>query len=220
MLSVIDTPVQTPELLKNLGVELTPSGDVVMSDFARAENCYIHHSTEPVAAVAFALVSPAFSRGRFPSMRLVDLVTRVPYLDGSGAVALAALVNVEIPSYRSAHLFVEHLHNFIDRYELEAFFVTGQQPIQGIDVRPRGVDWRTEKADPAAMAAWRRAYKNLSPNRQMLVATVIWLYRGRRDKTWMQRLPCSWHSADSIVVLKDAGSLRDWCKLVALYPGW
>lgn len=219
MLSTIDSLVQTPELLQGLGVELTPAGSVVMSDLTRAENCYIHHSTEPVAAVAFALVSPAFSRGRFPKMKLVDLVTKVPCFDGSEAVALAALVGVEIPPYRDAHSFNEHLHDLIKRYELGEFFITGQKPVQGIDVRPRGVNWTNWKTDAAAMAEWRRAYKNLPPSRQMLVATVMWMYRGR-DKMWMQRLPCSWHAADSIAVLKDAGSLRDWCKLAALYPGW
>jgi hypothetical protein len=219
MLSVIDTPVQTPDLLKQFGVELTPSGGVVMSDFARAENCYIHHSTEPVAAVAYALVSPAFSRGRFPKMKLIDLVTKVPCMDGSEVVALAALVGVKILPYRDPHPFNEHLHDLIKRYELGEFFITGQRLVQGIDVRPRGINWSNWKTDAAAMAAWRRAYKDLPPSRQMLVATVMWLYRGR-DKTWMQRLPCSWHAADSIVALKDAGSLRDWCKLVALYPGW
>lgn len=219
MLSVIDTPVQTPELLKQLGVELTPSGGVVMSELARAENCYIHHSTEPVAAVAFAMISPAFSRGRFPTMKLIDLVTKVPRMDGSEAVALAALVGVEIPPFRDPYLFSEHLHYFISRYELDAFFITGQKPVQGIDVRPRGINWSNWKTDAAEMAAWRLAYKNLPPSRQMLVATVMWLYRGR-DKTWMQRLPCSWHAADSMTVLKDAEALRDWCKLVALYPGW
>ena len=152
-------------------------------------------------------------------MKLIDLVTKVHSMDGSEVVALAALVGVKILPYRDAHLFNEHLHDLIERYELGEFFITGLPPVQGIDVRPRGINWSNWKTDAAEMAAWRRAYKDLPPSRQMLVATVMWLYRGR-DKTWMQRLPCSWHSADSIVVLKDAGSLRDWCKLVALYPGW
>lgn len=219
MLSIIDASVQTPELLNKLGLELLPGGRVAISDFARAENCYIHHSTEPVAAIAFAMVSPAFSRGRFPKMKLIDLVTKVPCMDGSEAVALAALVGVDIPPYRDPHLFNEHLHDLIKRYELGEFFLTGQKPVQGIDVRPRGVDWTNWKTNATEMAAWRRAYKDLAPSRQMLVATVMWLYRAR-DKTWMQRLPSSWHAADSIVILKKAGFLRDWCKLAALYPGW
>ena len=32
------------------------------------------------------------------------------------------------------------------------------------------------------MAEWRRAYKALPPVRQMMVATIIWLYRGEPDK--------------------------------------
>ena len=48
------------------------------------------------------------------------------------------------------------------------------------------------------MAEWRRAYKALSPVRQMMVATIIWLYRGEPDKTWLSRLPSTWHAADAI----------------------
>jgi hypothetical protein len=69
-----------------------------------------------------------------------------------------------------------------------------------IDVRPRGVDhfnYRTDQLDAAAMADLRRAYKALSPVRQMMVATITWLYRGGADKTRPARLPSTWHAADT-----------------------
>jgi len=88
------------------------------------------------------------------------------------------------------------------------------------DVRPRGVDYRTDQVDKEAMAEWHRAYKGLPPVRQMMVATIIWLYRGEPDKTWLARLPSTWHAADAIAALLEAGALRDWGRLVALYPGW
>jgi hypothetical protein len=79
------------------------------------------------------------------------------------------------------------LLDVIARYELDAFFLRDVRlSINGIDVRPRGVDhfnYRTDQRDDAAMADWRRAYKALPPVRQMLVATIIWLYRGGADKT-------------------------------------
>jgi hypothetical protein len=70
------------------------------------------------------------------------------------------------------------------------------------------------------MAEWRRTYKALQPSRQMVVATIIWLYCGERDKTWLARLPSTWHAADAVAVLQEAGALKDWGRLVAMYPGW
>ena len=109
----------------------------------------------------------------------------------------------------------------IARYEFDAFFLRDpSQSINGIDVRPRGFDYHTSQVDAPAMAEWRRAYKELPPARQMMVATIIWLYRGEPDKTWLARLPSTWHAADAIAALVEAGALRDWGRLVALYPGW
>src|SRR5262249_44272403 len=85
--------------------------------------------------------------------------------------------------------FAAHLLDVISRYELEAFFLRDpSQSINGIDVRPRGFDYRTSQVDAPAMAEWRRAYKALPPARQMMVATIIWLYRGEPDKTWLAEM--------------------------------
>src|SRR6516164_7296435 len=63
---------ETASLLESFGIELSAGGLVVMTDFAKAESAYIHHSTVPVAVVAMAVASPTFARGRFPKLRLVD----------------------------------------------------------------------------------------------------------------------------------------------------
>jgi len=52
-----------------------------MTDFAKAERAYIHHTSVPVAVVAMAVASPTFARGRFPTLRLVNVVTKVPAMD-------------------------------------------------------------------------------------------------------------------------------------------
>jgi hypothetical protein len=51
-------------------------------------------------------------------------------------------------------------------------------------------------------------------------ATILCLYRGEADKLWLARLPSNWHAADAVVALNDDGALRDWGRLVALYPAW
>src|SRR5262249_57109774 len=92
--------------------------------------------------------------------------------------------------------FAAHLLDVISRYQLDAFCLRDpSQSINGIDVRPRGFDYRTSQVDAPAMAEWRRAYKALPLSRQMMVATIIWLYRGEQDKTWLVRLPSTWHPA-------------------------
>ena len=214
---------ETASLLESFGIELSAGGLVVMTDFAKAESAYIHHSSVPVAVVAMAVASPTFARGRFPKLRLVDVVTKVAAMDGREMRALATVCGANIDSLPEgsgrAPAFAAHLLDVIARYQLDAFFLRDpNQSINGIDVRPRGFDYHTSQVDAPAMAEWRRAA--LPPARQMMVATIIWLYRGEADKTWLARLPSTWHAADAIAALQEAGALRDWGRLVALYPGW
>ena len=216
---------ETTSLLESFGIELSAGGLVVMSDFAKAESAYIHHSRVPVAVVAMAIASPTFARGRFPKLRLVDVVAKAPAMDGREHRALAAVCGANIDGLPEgsgrAPAFAAHLLEVITRYELEGFFLRDPRlSINGIDIRPRGFDYRTDQIDNAAMADWRRAYKALPAVRQMMVATIIWLYLGGADKTWLARLPSTWHAADAVAAMMSAGALRDWGRLVALYPGW
>jgi hypothetical protein len=82
------------------------------------------------------------------------------------------------------------------------------------------VDWDTEEWDKAAMAEWRRAYKNLPSALQMFIASVIWLYHGKATNKWLERLPHKWHVADALPIMKSAGLIGDWAKLVVTYQGW
>jgi hypothetical protein len=87
-----------------------------------------------------------------------------------------------------------------------------------------GLDTRTDGVDPKGMAAWRRAFKALPPVRQMMVATIICLYRGEADKLWLARLASTCHAADAIAALREAGALRDWgpasCALPRMVSGF
>ena len=81
--------------------------------------------------------------------------------------------------------------------------------INGNDVRPRGVDhfnYGADQADAAAMVTWRRAYQARPRVRQMMLATIIWLYRGGANKTWIGRLPSTWHAADAVAAPLEAGA--------------
>ncbi|SIO47879.1 hypothetical protein SAMN05443247_06012 [Bradyrhizobium erythrophlei] len=210
------------EVLDGFGTEIAPGGFATFSDFAKAENADIHHSAVPAAVTAFATISPAFARGRFPDLSLADVVLKRNDMDYCEAAALAAVCGQRISPWRDAAQFIVHLHKVIDRYDLNSFY--GHYPEHpanfGNDIRPHGVDWDSHEVNDDAIRVWRDAYKRLSPARQMIVATIMWLYVGSNNCFWLKHLPNKWHAADAIKLMKSAGVLGDWATLVALYPGW
>jgi hypothetical protein len=74
---------------------------------------YIHHSSVPVAVVAMAVASPVFARGRFPKLRMVDVVAKAPAMDGREQRALATVCGASIESLPEgsggAPMFAAHL---------------------------------------------------------------------------------------------------------------
>jgi hypothetical protein len=85
-------------------------------------------------------------------------------MDGQEMRALATVCGANIDGLPEgsgrAPAFAAHLVDVIARYEFNAFFLRDpSQSINGIDVRPRGVDYRTSQVDAPAMAEWRRRYK-------------------------------------------------------------
>ena len=48
-------------------------------------------------------------------------------------------------------------------------------------MRPFGVNWKTDAVDEAAMKAWRARFKSQPRYQQMMIATILWLYRGGKD---------------------------------------
>jgi len=211
-------------LLQSFGTQLAPGGFAVFSDFAKAENAYVHHTAVPVALTTFVTISPSFAKGRFPETTLSDIVLKRGHMDRREAITLAAVCGERIPVEPdpNAEHFIAHLLDVIDRHGLDDFY--GRQPdhpaCYGIDVRPHGIDWTCHEANEKAVRAWRDAYRKLDPSSRILVATIMWLYMGRPDCGWLRGLPHRWHAADAISLLKASGSLGDWARLVALYQGW
>ena len=70
------------------------------------------------------------------------------------------------------------------------------------------------------MQQWRRNYKTLTSVRQLMVATVLQIYRQGPDPYWMVRVPKNWHAAEGVEILHANVALADWARLYALYPGW
>src|SRR5262249_46830437 len=73
----------------------------------------------------------------------------------------------------------------IARYELDAFFMRDPSlSVSGIDVRPRGVNYRSDEVDKDAMAEWRRAFKALRG------CARCWWRRSSRSTAANWRRPC------------------------------
>jgi hypothetical protein len=85
---------------------------------------------------------------------------------------------------------------------------------------PRGYNRETGAIIEAEMMQWRSDYRSLAPERQMLAATIVWLYQHGADSTWLRRVPCTWSAIEALDYLRDADCLAQWQRLVATCPGW
>lgn len=205
-------------ILAEFGVSIAPDGVLSVSNLDKAAG-YIHHSREPVAATAFSLVSPALARRLLPDMTFSCLVNKRSHMDNHEAQALAKICGTEIPTYQHTALFSEHLDAVVAKFELDRLFGRYGASIQGIYCKPRGIH-SDVKIKEKNIKIWRRLYRELAAEKKLLAATIIWLYRGCEDETWLDPKLCQWHAADAIGTLRKAGMLADWGKLVALYAGW
>jgi hypothetical protein len=212
---------ETAALLKEFGIELAACG-VVMTDLAKAKSANVVHARLlPVAVVAMTLASPTLARERFPKLRLVEVVAKAPSMDGREQRALARVCGdyIDSPLLEGAgrvSAFAAHLVDVLDRYSLGFFFT--RDPAYAVN--PRGVE-RNGEVDKDSIADCRAAFKFLDSVQKMMVATIVCLYGGTPDKTWLARLPrISWLAVEAVAALQEAGALRDWGRVVALYPGW
>ena len=176
----------------------------------------------PLALIEFALRDTAFARKLFPDFRLSRLVASRLDMDEDELYALAAILDAELllPLPNVGRPFDSHLREVIARFRLEPLFNVNGAGRNHHAVQPNGYDFVGDEVIPGAMEQWRADYREMSDERQMMAATILWLYRAGTDKTWLRRVPMNWQAIDAICVLKSKGALTDWGRLIALYPGW
>jgi hypothetical protein len=112
------------------------------------------------------------------------------------------------------------LRGLITDYGLAPLFVDDGPGQHHHAVRPGGYDFAAGEVDPLGMERWRADYRAMEPALQMLAATILWLYRGKRDFCWLRRVPCDWDAATAVDEMESAGVLQRWGALIARYPGW
>jgi hypothetical protein len=123
------------------------------------------------------------------------------------------------PMERS-RLFNYQLRFVVTCYGLQTLFNDGGPGPYHHAIRPTGYDFHLDAVLPAAMERWRADYREMADHRQMLAASIIWLYRGGKDSCWLRRVPCTWDVVDALDALRSAQAIADWGRLFALYPGW
>lgn len=177
---------------------------------------------EPLALIALSLQSPAAARERYPDYRLTKLVASRLELDDADMVRLTAILGIGLSDPRDDVLrpFDHHLRHVIARYDFGSLFCADGPGTYHHAIRPTGYDFHYDEVIPTAMEQWRADYRAMPDERQMLAASIIWLYRAGKDNRWLRRVPCTWQAADAINHMQSAGVLVDWARLFALYPGW
>lgn len=177
---------------------------------------------EPLALIRLALQSSASAKERYPDFRLTKLVAARLDLDERDIARFAELLDFgsRFDVSGTARPFDQHLRRVISTHCLEALFCADGPGLYHHAIRPTGYDFARDEVIPIGMECWRADYRGMSDERQMLAASIIWLYRAGKDNVWLRRVPCTWHAADAIACLRSRGALDDWAQLFALYPGW
>lgn len=209
--------------LRNEAVDDVVQGVAVSSNSgARGSAEHPGGLPEALEVLRLSLRSPNTAKVRFPGYRLTRLVTArldlgpddlSPFADILGVDVLRAAPDVLEP-------FNAHLRWIIARYGLQTLFGDDRQSPHHHAIRPTGYDFERDEVIPVGMEKWRATFRDLPTERQMLAASIIWLYRAGKDNAWLRRVPCTWHATDAISCMRATLVLQDWARLLALYPGW
>jgi hypothetical protein len=176
----------------------------------------------PLASVALALRWPDRAQQRFPGYRLAHLVAARIDMDAIEIERLGRLLGLSLgaPQEEMPRLFDEQLRRVIDGHSLGVLFAAHGSGPRHHAIRPTGYDFDADEVIAADMERWRAHYRAMPGERQMLAASIIWLFRAGADNRWLRRVPVTWHAAVALHSMKRAGVLEDWARLFALYPGW
>lgn len=183
---------------------------------------------DPVAQSLFAWIAaekqglppPSAATSLLDEMRLEDLVLSLLYLDIDEAAQMESLANTNMSFERSPECFNETLQQTLRQLSLSRLFTRTYDGEHHRSIRPAAYDERTGEHDPEGMALWRADFRAMPPEQQMMVTTIVWMYRAGPDSIWLRRVPCTWRASEALHYMRDTGCLDVWLQLIARYPGW
>ncbi len=173
-----------------------------------------------VAATSRSACAQHIATSRLDQMRLEDLVLNLLDLDVEEAAQIDALAGFDAPFERSPKRFNEALPHAIRQLGLSRLFARTHDGEHHRSVCPAAYNERTGEHHPQEMARWRADFRAMSPEQQMVAATMVWMYRAGPDSIWLRRVPCTWKASEALHYMRDTGCLAVWLQLVARYPGW
>jgi hypothetical protein len=218
-------------LVSEIGVHQLSEGAWAFTDLHTASHAHIHHSQQPVALAAYAAVDPTFAAGRFPNWALVDMVDKVPCMDGAELTALSMVCEASVPTFPGAsdrgNIFGQAVWGIVEAYSLKGCFERVERaygsPGSHYHLRPRGFDWAGgEEPIPEALKGMRKSYREMSPLQQIMVLTIMHLYCPGKDKTYLTGgCPTKIPAAQAMDILRrDGSALSAWGHLFTHYAGW
>jgi hypothetical protein len=194
------------------------------TDASSTELDRLNHTNDRIILPPLALSAfdSARAKEKFPDYRLTQLVLARLDMTDSEATVFADFIDAMPlgPNFFGLAPFYDHLRASIERFGLGALFGNDGPGKYHHTIRPCGYDYHADAVDPAGMERWRAGYRAMTSAQQMFAASIIWLYRGKKDNCWLRRVPCTWHAADAIDEMRRQDMLADWARLVLLYPGW
>lgn len=165
------------------------------------------HPQEPIAS-------------QLADMKLQNFVIGLLDLEESEAADVELLSGSDGLIKRCSESFHEALQQTIRQLQLFKLFARRDDAEYHRSILPAAYNERTGEHYPQAMARWRADFRAMSPEQQMMAATIIWLYRSGPDSIWLRRVPCTWRASEALHYMHDVGCLSLWLRLIARYPGW
>lgn len=173
-----------------------------------------------VAASKSGLTPSASVTSHLDEMRLERLVLGLLDLDMEEAAQIDVLANSSTSFERSPEYFHEVLQLAIRQLRLFPLFARTRHGEYHRSVCPAAYNERTGEHHPEEMARWRASFREMSPEQQMVAASIVWMYRSGPDSIWLRRVPCTWKASEALHYMRDTDCLDVWLQLVARYPGW
>lgn len=153
-------------------------------------------------------------------MRFEDLVLSLLDLDIEEAAQMDCLADSSTPFERSPERFHETLQQAIRQLRLFKLFARTHDGEHHRSVCPAAYNERTGEHYPEEMSRWRADFRAMSPEQQMVAATIVWMYRCGPDSIWLRRVPCTWKASEALNYMHDTGCLSLWLQLIARYTAW
>lgn len=173
-----------------------------------------------VIAVTLGRPAEGVASSCFDDMQLEHLVLRLLDMDFDDARKVSSLVGFDAPFEQTPRSFNETLQQALKQLRLFKLFARTRDGEEHRSICPAAFNERTGEHRPEEMARWRADFRSMSPEQQMMAATIVWMYRSGPDSIWLRRVPCTWRASEALHYMRDTGCLAVWLQLVARYPGW